>query len=76
MPLSVDEFDAITHLIQPLPPGRRDEFVAAVTAAVAGRERGPGLVYRTAVSLLPSYFHPPKPTPKPQYFNSRRMRAR
>jgi hypothetical protein len=74
MPLSADELDAITNLIAPLPPALRDEFIAAVEAALAGRVGGPGLAHRTALGLLPSFFHPPPRSPKPQFF--RRPRSR
>jgi hypothetical protein len=75
VPLSSDEFDAIVHLIGPLPPHRRDEFLAAVEAALQGRMHGPGIVHRTAVSLLPRYFHPPEPTHRPLHFHPRKLAA-
>jgi hypothetical protein len=73
MPLSADEHAAITNLIEPLPPAVRGPFVAAVEAALEGREHGPGVAHRIAVSLRPSYFSPPPVTHQPQFFNSRKQ---
>jgi hypothetical protein len=36
---------------------------------------GVGIVYRTAVDLLPLFFTPPEPTHPPAHHNARRMRA-
>jgi hypothetical protein len=74
--LMLDELDVVMNLARPLPRAVRDDFLAAVEAAVQGRVHGPGLTYRTAVSLLPSYFRNPAPTHKPQHFNGRKFRAR
>jgi hypothetical protein len=76
MPLSTDELDAITHLIAPLPPAVRGDFVAAIEAALQGREHGPGLAHRVAVELQRNFFKPPAPSPRPQLFNSRRFPPR
>jgi hypothetical protein len=73
--LTVDELDVITNLIGPLPPNRHSDFLAAVEAALQGREHGPGIVHRTAVSLLPLFFKPPEPTHPPAQHNARRMQA-
>jgi hypothetical protein len=75
MSLSADELNVITHLIAPLPVGMRDAFISAIEAALTGRVRGVGIVYRTAVQLRPSYFTPPPVTPKPQHLNSRKLRS-
>jgi hypothetical protein len=74
MALSTDELNAITNLIAPLPPAVRDDFLAAVEAAVAGREHGPGLAHRVAVELQRNFFTPPAPSPRPQH--SRKYRDR
>jgi hypothetical protein len=73
--LSFDELAVISNLTGPLPPNRRGDFLAAVEAALQGREHGCGIVYRTAVGLLPLYFKPPEPTHPPVHYNARRMRA-
>jgi hypothetical protein len=73
--LSFDELAVISNLTGPLPPNRRGDFLAAVEAALQGREHGVGLAYRTAVGLLPLYFKPPEPTHPPAQHNARRMQA-
>jgi hypothetical protein len=73
--LSFDELTAISNLTGPLPPNRRGDFLAAVEAALQGHVHGVGIVYRTAVGLLPLFFKPPEPTPPPVHYNARRMQA-
>jgi hypothetical protein len=73
--LSLDELAVISNLTGPLPPNRRGDFLAAVEAALQGHVHGVGIVYRTAVDLLPLYFKPPEPTHPPAQHNARRMRA-
>jgi hypothetical protein len=47
------------YFAHPLPPDRRDAFCSDAEAAVMRlQERGPGLIHRTIVALLPGYFVP------------------
>ena len=54
MPLSLtdEEMEVLRRLAAPIAYGRRDEFLHAVTAALAScPQPGPGVVYRTARDL-------------------------
>jgi hypothetical protein len=75
MSLSAVEFDAILHLVSPLPPVLRDEFLSVLDRALDGCERGPGIAHRTAVRLLPGYYKPPEPSAGPSHYNVRKLAA-
>jgi hypothetical protein len=54
--LSDEEIDVLHRLAAPIAYGRRDEFLHAVTAALAScPEPGPGVVYRTAREIQQTF---------------------
>ena len=57
---TVADIDSLLwHFARPLPADRRDEFYQAAQSALTRLDcPGPGLVHRTLVKLLPSYFIP------------------
>jgi hypothetical protein len=49
----------ISDAARPLPPRDRQAFVRAVTEALRGIERGPGVVHRIAREMQARYRDPP-----------------
>jgi hypothetical protein len=77
MPLTGAELDVVQKLAYPLPPASRAAFTTAVVNALeAYPVHDVGITYRIARELLPSFYRPPPPSPRPQHFNSRRFPTR
>jgi hypothetical protein len=76
MSLTGVELEIVSALATPLPPDRRADFATAIETALRAwpeQAHGPGLVHRIAVGLQRDFYTPPKLSPAPQFFNSRKQ---
>lgn len=60
--LSDSEFDALMAAAKPIPIDRRDSFLKAVAAALAGVSVGPGSLHRVIAQTQKLYLDPPLAT--------------